>query len=169
MKTLPLKLDSEYQLDAYRDGKFEFSFSFTKTIPEDEQVRLANEYVEAINNREQLSALQQEKPIEICISYDAIKKSHEDSKLRIKELQQENEKLRKYRSVCGWVSVRNEEDLPPRHIEDNTGDITYVTKIMHDDGRGGSHITYMTRDEIQEASQSEDGRVDWLDENILKP
>lgn len=77
---------------------------------------------------------------------------------------------RKYRSICGWVVVKTEKDLPEKHIEDCTGDITYVTRIMHDDGRGGNHIADLTRDEIWQASQSEDGRVDWLDEGItLKP
>lgn len=72
----------------------------------------------------------------------------------------------RYRSYCGWVTVKKESDLPKRHIEDCTGDITYVTRIMHDDGRGGSHIEELTRNGIWEASQTEDGRVDWLDENI---
>ncbi len=75
-------------------------------------------------------------------------------------------KQREYRSICGWVVVKTEANLPDPHIEDQTGDIKYVTRIMHDDGRGGNHTADLTRDEIWDAAKSEDGRVDWLDENI---
>lgn len=44
-----LVLDDEYT-DVYQDGRFLFSFSFSKTIGEDEQRTIAEQFLTAINN-----------------------------------------------------------------------------------------------------------------------
>lgn len=60
-----------------------------------------------------------------------------------------------------WIRVKTEKDLPDeRHLYDE--DVTYVVRIYHDDR--GSHIEELTRDEIWEAVNGEDGAVCWLKE-----
>lgn len=60
-----------------------------------------------------------------------------------------------------WITVKKEKDLPnENHLWDE--EPKYVVRIHHDDR--GSHIEELTRDEIWEAFNGEDGAVCWLKE-----
>lgn len=60
-----------------------------------------------------------------------------------------------------WIRVKKETDLPDEdHLWDDLP--TYVVRVFHDDR--GSHIEELTKDQIWEAAETEDGAVCWLKE-----